>query len=207
MEANLIELAKACPEAIISVKVGDLIEANEALVARTKEQLEQIITDQSVETYPSREKVAELLEIVDDTDLEADAVIIGSEDLRDPVVIKYKPVVVEPENEPVENEIFVLVEKMPAFPGGDGALFQYLNKNIKYPVVPQEQGIQGKVIIQFVVDRDGTITDPVVVRSVDPYLDKEALRVIKAMPKWTPGMQRNQAVRVKYTVPVTFRLQ
>ena len=74
-------------------------------------------------------------------------------------------------------------------------------------MVPQEQGIQGKVIIQFVVDRDGTITDPVVVRSVDPYLDKEALRVIKAMPKWTPGMQRNQAVRVKYTVPVTFRLQ
>ena len=156
---------------------------------------------------PPAMKVAELLEIVDDTDLEADAVIIGSEDLRDPVVIKYKPVVVEPENEPVENEIFVLVEKMPAFPGGDGALFQYLNKNIKYPVVPQEQGIQGKVIIQFVVDRDGTITDPVVVRSVDPYLDKEALRVIKAMPKWTPGMQRNQAVRVKYTVPVTFRLQ
>ena len=156
---------------------------------------------------PPAMKVAELLEIVDDTDLEADAGIIGSEDLRDPVVIKYKPVVVEPENEPVENEIFVLVEKMPALPGGDGALFQNLNKNIKYPVVPQEQGIQGKVIIQFVVDRDGTITDPVVVRSVDPYLDKEALRVIKAMPKWTPGMQRNQAVRVKYTVPVTFRLQ
>ena len=74
-------------------------------------------------------------------------------------------------------------------------------------MVPQEQGIQGKVIIQFVVDRDGTITDPVVVRSVDPYLDKEALRVIKAMPKWTPGKQRQKPVRVSFTVPINFQLQ
>lgn len=156
---------------------------------------------------PPAMKVAELLEIVDDTDLEADAVIRTSEDLRDPVEIKYKPVVVETENEPVEDVIFDSAEKMPEFPGGSGALFQYLSKNMKYPTIPQETGVQGKVIIQFVVDKDGTISNPVVVRSVDPYLDKEALRVIKAMPKWTPGMQRNQAVRVKYTVPVSFRLQ
>ena len=149
-------------------------------------------------------KVAELLNIVDDDDLEADAVVLGFED---PVEIKYRPVVVETENEPVEDEILVTAEKMPEFPGGNGALLQYLNKNIKYPVVPQEQGIQGRVIIQFVVDKDGTITDPVVVRSVDPYLDKEALRVIKAMPKWKPGIQGARSVRVKYTVPVTFRLQ
>ena len=128
-------------------------------------------------------------------------------DFEDPVEIKYRPVVVETENEPVEDEILVTAEKMPEFPGGNGALLQYLNKNIKYPVVPQEQGIQGRVIIQFVVDKDGTITDPVVVRSVDPYLDKEALRVIKAMPKWKPGIQGARSVRVKYTVPVTFRLQ
>ena len=132
-------------------------------------------------------KVAELLNIVDDDDLEADAVVLGFDDF--------------------EDEILVTAEKMPEFPGGNGALLQYLNKNIKYPVVPQEQGIQGRVIIQFVVDKDGTITDPVVVRSVDPYLDKEALRVIKAMPKWKPGIQGARSVRVKYTVPVTFRLQ
>lgn len=156
---------------------------------------------------PPAIKVAELLDIVDDDDPEADAVVVNSEYLDEPYVIKYNPVVVETENEPVEDVIFVSVEKMPEFPGGNAALFQYLNKNIKYPVVPQEQGIQGKVIIQFVVDKDGTITDPVVVRSVDPYLDKEALRVIKAMPKWNPGMQSRQAVRVKYTVPVSFRLQ
>ena len=137
-------------------------------------------------------KVAELLNIVDDDDLEADAVVLGFDDF---------------ENEPVEDEILVTAEKMPEFPGGNGALLQYLNKNIKYPVVPQEQGIQGRVIIQFVVDKDGTITDPVVVRSVDPYLDKEAHRVIKAMPKWKPGIQGARSVRVKYTVPVTFRLQ
>ena len=146
-------------------------------------------------------KVAELLNIVDDDDLEADAVVLGFDDFEDPVEIKYRPV------EPVEDEILVTAEKMPEFPGGNGALLQYLNKNIKYPVVPQEQGIQGRVIIQFVVDKDGTITDPVVVRSVDPYLDKEALRVIKAMPKWKPGIQGARSVRVKYTVPVTFRLQ
>lgn len=152
-------------------------------------------------------KVAELLNIVDDDDPDADAVVVGSEDTDAPVVIGYIPLEMETENAPIEDDIFVVVENMPEFPGGNAALFQYLNKNIKYPVVPQEQGVEGKVIIQFVVDKNGTITDPVVVRSVDPYLDKEALRVIKAMPKWKPGMQRNQAVRVKYTVPVTFRLQ
>ena len=126
--------------------------------------------------------------------------------MNTPVDIIYTPVNIKTE-EPVEEDIFVLVENMPEFPGGNGALFQYLSKNIKYPAIPQEEGIQGRVIIQFVVDKDGTITDPVVVRSVDPYLDKEALRVIKAMPKWKPGLQRNKAVRVKYTVPVAFRLQ
>ena len=151
-------------------------------------------------------KAAELLSIVDDEDVEANTVINSSEDLNTPVDIIYTPVNIKTE-EPVEEDIFVLVENMPEFPGGNGALFQDLSKNIKYPAIPQEEGIQGRVIIQFVVDKDGTITDPVVVRSVDPYLDKEALRVIKAMPKWKPGLQRNKAVRVKYTVPVAFRLQ
>lgn len=156
---------------------------------------------------PPAIKVAELLNIVDDDDPDADAVVVGSEDTEEPFVVKYIPLEVEPENVPIEDEIFATAEKMPEFPGGSSALFQYLNKNIKYPVVPQEQGIQGRVIIQFVVDKDGTITNPVVVRSIDPYLDKEALRVIKAMPKWNPGIQGVRPVRVKYTVPVTFRLQ
>ena len=84
---------------------------------------------------------------------------------------------------------------------------KFLGNNITYPTISQENGVQGKVIFQFVVNKAGSIVDPVVVRSVDPYLDKEALRVIKTMPKWKPGKQRGKAVRVKYTVPVNFKLQ
>ena len=92
---------------------------------------------------------------------------------------------------------------MPEFPGGMAECLKFLAKNIKYPTIAQENGVQGRVIVQFVVNQDGSIVDPVVVRSVDPYLDKEALRVIQMMPKWKPGKQRGKAVRVKYTVPVT----
>ena len=106
-----------------------------------------------------------------------------------------------------ETKIFEVVEQMPSFPGGDAALMQFLSKNIKDPVVAEENGIQGRVIATFVVERDGSITDVKVVKSVDPSLDKEAIRVLKSMPKWIPGKQNGSAVRVKYTVPVTFRLQ
>ncbi len=107
----------------------------------------------------------------------------------------------------VSNKVFDVVEEMPSFPGGQGALMAFLNSNIKYPVVAQENGVQGRVIVGFVVERDGSITDVKVMRSVDPSLDREAQRVIKAMPKWKPGKQNGSAVRVKYTVPVVFRLQ
>ena len=93
------------------------------------------------------------------------------------------------------------------FPGGMAECLKFIGKNIKYPTIAQENGVHGRVIIQFVVNQDGSIVDPVVMRSVEPYLDKEALRVIKMMPKWKPGKQRGKAVRVKYTVPVTFKLQ
>ena len=107
----------------------------------------------------------------------------------------------------VSNKVFDVVEEMPSFPGGQGALMSFLNSNIKYPVVAQENGIQGRVIVGFVVERDGSITDVKVMRSVDPSLDREAQRVVKAMPRWKPGKQNGSAVRVKYTVPVVFRLQ
>ena len=107
----------------------------------------------------------------------------------------------------VATKVFDVVEEMPSFPGGNGALMSYLNGNTKYPVVAQENGVQGKVIISFVVERDGSISDVKVARSVDPSLDREAQRVVKSMPKWTPGKQNGQTVRVKYTVPVVFRLQ
>jgi len=115
-------------------------------------------------------------------------------------VLKAKEVIAEPEPPKV-------VEQMPSFPGGQGALMQWLASNIKYPVVAEENGVQGRVVCTFVVERDGSITDVKVVRGVDPSLDKEAVRVLKQMPSWIPGKQNGSAVRVKYTVPVTFKLQ
>jgi len=134
------------------------------------------------------------------------------------------PVRDDPEEEPVavvrdekpaqtqtENDnVFDVVEQMPRFPGdnGDGAaLVSWIGRNLRYPPIAEENGIKGRVICQFVVERDGSITDVSVVKSVDPSLDKEAVRVIKAMPKWSPGMQKGEAVRVKYTLPITFNLR
>ena len=117
-----------------------------------------------------------------------------------------EPVKPEPAPE-VENKVFDVVEVMPSFPGGQSALMQYLNSNIKYPVVAQENGVQGRVVVSFVVEKDGSITDVRVVRSVDPSLDREAMRVVKSMPHWIPGKQNGSAVRVKYNVPVSFKLQ
>ena len=106
-----------------------------------------------------------------------------------------------------EEEIYQVVENMPQYPGGTAKLMKFLQENIKYPSVCQENGIQGRVNVQFVINKDGTIVDPVVQRSVDPYLDAEAIRVIMAMPKWEPGTQRGKPVRVKFTLPVIFRLK
>ena len=123
-------------------------------------------------------------------------------------VLKAKEVIAQPEPpKEEETKVFDVVEVMPTFPGGQGALFEWLSKNIKYPVVAEENGVQGRVIVTFVVERNGSITDVQVAKSVDPSLDKEAVRVVKAMPNWIPGKQNGSAVRVKFTVPVTFRLQ
>ncbi|WP_313381580.1 TonB family protein [Proteiniphilum saccharofermentans] len=113
----------------------------------------------------------------------------------------------KPKQEEVTEEIFVVVEEQPEFPGGQAAMMKFLSDNIRYPVIAQENGIQGRVICSFVVERDGSITDVQVVRGVDPSLDREAIRVIQQMPRWKPGKQRGSAVRVRFTLPVVFRLQ
>lgn len=119
----------------------------------------------------------------------------------------YVPPPPKPKEEEVTEEIFVVVEDQPEYPGGNAAMMKFLSENIRYPVIAQENGIQGRVICNFVVERDGSITDVNVVRGVDPSLDKEAVRVIEQMPNWKPGRQRGQAVRVRFTLPVVFRLQ
>lgn len=156
---------------------------------------------------PETPAVADVLEVVEDDADVVETTIASSEETGERVEVKYVPVQPDNEPEPEENTIFEVVEHMPEFPGGQAALMQFLSKNIKYPTIAQENGTQGRVVVQFVVNRDGSVVDPVVVRSVDPYLDKEALRVIASMPKWKAGMQRGKPVRVKYTVPVMFRLQ
>ena len=104
------------------------------------------------------------------------------------------------------DSIYSVVETMPDYPGGQKELLSFLSRNIKYPTKAEENKIQGRVVIQFVVNKDGSVSDAKVVRSVDPELDKEALRVVNSMPQWKPGMQKGEAVSVKYTIPIAFRL-
>lgn len=134
--------------------------------------------------------------------------VTGNDDANGEI-LKAKDVIAEPEppKHEEENKVFDIVEQQPLFPGGPAALMKYLSENTKYPVVAQENGVQGRVTVQFVVEKDGSISDVHVLRGVDPSLDKEAVRVVKSMPRWTPGKQNGITVRVNYRVPVLFRLQ
>jgi protein TonB len=125
------------------------------------------------------------------------------QEFKDKVVVEPEPV--KPREQP--EEIPMLVEQMPQFPGGEAALMKYLSSHINYPPMAAENGVQGKVIIQFVVGKDGRVGEVKVIRSVDKELDKEAVRVCKSLPKFTPGRQNGQAVSVWYTLPVQFKLQ
>ena len=155
---------------------------------------------------PAAVQEVEILNVVDDN-VKTESVEIQVEDNKDIEVVIAPPVEASVVEE-VEEEIFVVVESMPEFPGGQQEMMKFLAENIKYPVIAQENNVQGRVICQFVVEKDGKVTDIQVVRSSgDASLDKEAKRVIESMPKWKPGKQRGKAVRVKYTIPVNFRLQ
>ena len=155
---------------------------------------------------PPAVQEVEVLNVVED-DVETETIEINTEDDKD-VEVVIAPPVEAPVEEEEEEVIFVVVESMPEFPGGQQALFKYIGENIKYPVIAQENGIQGRVICQFVVEKDGKVSDIQVVRSSgEASLDKEAVRVINSMPKWKPGKQRGSAVRCAFTVPIIFKLQ
>lgn len=130
------------------------------------------------------------------------------EDAKEEVVAPASQEVKEaPAEKAAEEEIFMVVEQMPEFPGGIKELMDYLGTNVKYPENAMKKNVQGRVVVQFVVEKDGSLSEASVIRSIDPDLDAEALRVVQTMPKWKPGMQKGQAVRVKYTLPVSFKLQ
>ena len=113
----------------------------------------------------------------------------------------------ESEGTPDSNKAYDVVDEMPQFPGGPSALFEFISKNIQYPKEAEDANLQGRVIVSFVVEKDGSVSNAKVVRPIDPLLDAEALRVVNSMPKWIPGKQNGEAFRMKYTVPVTFRLE
>ena len=157
---------------------------------------------------PPPPPVAESLNIVDDNTEVAEDFDFNSEMEEDAEVeIREVEAEVVEEEEPAEQEVFLIVEQMPVFPGGDAELRKYLAQSVKYPVIAQENGIQGRVFVKFVIAADGSVTNVEVARPFDPNLDKEAVRVVKSMPKWTPGKQRGKAVRVSYTVPINVVLQ
>ncbi|MBP5418410.1 MAG: energy transducer TonB [Bacteroidales bacterium] len=164
--------------------------------------------DEQPKLLPPPPKLADIINITDnDAEIDEDLELINSE-IDDNTEISYQNIEVEAEDEEDDdNAIFFTAEEMPIFPGGESALMKYLAQSVKYPAIAQDNGVQGRVFVSFVIDKNGDVTDVKVMRPTDPNLDKEAIRVVKSMPKWTPGKQRGKAVKVSYTVPINFVLQ
>ena len=206
-DVELSKLSQKKKEAKVERKEPVKVEVEQKVVEKVKSSVKF--------TAPEIKKDDEVKpedEIKSQDDLSKTNTAIGTFDVKgndeaEGEVLKAKEVVVDEKPKEEETKVFDVVEQMPSFPGGDAELMKFLSTHIKYPVVAEENGIQGRVIATFVVERDGSISDVKVIKSVDPSLDKEAIRVLKSMPKWIPGKQNGAAVRVKYTVPVTFRLQ
>lgn len=156
---------------------------------------------------PPPPKVIEVLNIVDDDVEIEDELEIEDSEADDETIIDLPPVTLADEEEEDDTQVFFIVEDMPEFPGGELALRKFIANSIKYPVIAQENGIEGKVYVTFVVDKDGSVSDAKIARGVDPSIDKEALRVVSNLPRWKPGKQRGKPVRVSYTVPINFVLQ
>lgn len=165
------------------------------------------ITEQKVKPPPPPppKQVVKINIVEDDVEVEDD-IVIDVEATEETEVEEYVPIEIE-EEEVVEEQIFMVVESMPAFPGGEQALNKYLYENIKYPQMAKESGIQGRVFVTFVVEKNGEVTDVRILRGIGGGCDEEAIRVVENMPKWTPGKQRGKPVRVQFNLPIKFTLQ
>lgn len=169
------------------------------------EEMVEITTQDKTPPPPKAPQQTTIIEIVeDDVEIE-DEIEIDVEADQETEIEKYEPVV-EDDVEEEEAPIFTVVESMPEFPGGEASRMQYLADNIKYPQMARESGIQGRVFVTFVVERDGHVTDVKVLRGIGGGCDEEAIRVIQNMPKWTPGKQRGKPVRVQFNMPILFKL-
>ena len=194
--------------AVFEIKSYDKIEI--ADMGRTAEVVEEEMVEITKQDQPKPQPVevpkqTTQIQVVED-DVEVEDVEINAEVDQNEVIEEYIAPEVEDE-EVVEAEIFQIVEEMPEFPGGMQKLADYLAKNIKYPQMARESGIQGRVFINFVVEPDGSVSNVNVLRSLGGGCDEEAMRVVKSMPKWKPGKQRGKPVRVSYNLPVNFKLQ
>lgn len=169
------------------------------------------ITTQEVKPVlppPPPPQVMDVLNIVEDNANVDDELVLADTESDQNTQVEYvAPIEVEKEEEVEEAAVFFIVEDMPLFPGGPAELNKYIAQSVKYPVIAQENGIQGRVYISFVVNAKGKIENVKVARGVDASLDKEAVRVVEAMPDWKPGRQGNKAVKVSFTIPVNFVLQ
>lgn len=172
-------------------------------------QIDQTIQEETPPPPPEPEEIPDVIEeikVVED-DVKVESVDFNSEDKKDEVVVFHEMPKVEEKVEEEVEEVFMVVEEAAEFPGGNTALMKYFGDNIRYPVSASENGVQGRVICQFTVWKDGSISDIKILRSVHPALDNEAIRLIKGMPKWKPGKQLGKPVASRFTLPVLFRLQ
>jgi protein TonB len=185
-----------------------------------KEQIERVATDEQEEIIiqtqqeelpppppPEAPEVTTEFEVVEDDAEIKTELVVNAEVTDETKNIEITPVKIEEEEEEEETQIFTVVENDPEFPGGMEALYKYLRDNIKYPQLARDNNITGKVYVTFVVERDGSIANPRVLKDIGGGCGAEAIRVVKSMPKWKPGKQRGKAVRVQFNLPVSFNLQ
>ena len=215
--ANIVDEAS---QEIVQVDMGEQEEPEEEEeMVQIEEETPEALPEEILNTM----KVTEL-QIANDEDVKAEDEIKSQDELQESqtafgstdfdkgtddlnVVREHKDEIIVEKKEPVKEEVFVAVEQMPQFPGGDAELMKFLSKNIKYPTMAMENNIQGRVVVQFVVTKTGAIGEVKVIRSVDRDLDREAIRVCKSLPNFIPGKMNGQAVNVWYTLPVNFKLQ
>ncbi|MDA3865558.1 MAG: energy transducer TonB [Salinivirgaceae bacterium] len=155
---------------------------------------------------PSKKNVIEELTVVEDDEELDDELDIDTE-ADEETMIKQTTIMIDEPIEEEEEEIHINVQQMPEFPGGDLALLKYIKLETKYPDIAIRNDIQGRVFVQFVIGKDGSINQVEILRGVDPSVDKEAIRVVKSMPKWRPGKQNGKPVFVRYQVPINFKLK
>ena len=210
LEIGLVVILVAALVAF-EVKTYDKEEKEQFERQVSEEQEEIVIQTQQEELPPppppEAPEVTTEFEVVEDEAEIKNELVVNAEVTDDTKNIEITPVKIEEEEEEEETQIFTVVENDPEFPGGMEALYKFLRDNIKYPQLARDNNITGRVYVTFVVERDGSIANPRVLKDIGGGCGAEAVRVVKSMPKWTPGKQRGKAVRVQFNLPVSFNLQ